>query len=44
MLHSTIILFLFLQEFMGKDAPSSILYNPETLKTKKNDPLFSIGK
>lgn len=36
--------FIYLQEFMGKDAPPSIIYTPEIGKTKRADPLFSIGK
>eukprot|EP00347_Sterkiella_histriomuscorum_P004703 403359433 len=31
-------------EFMGRDAPSSILYTPEPSKNKKQEPMFSIGK
>lgn len=32
------------QEFMGRDSPPSVLYNPDTSNTKRADPLFSIGK
>jgi len=29
---------------MGKDSPPSALYNPEAIKIRKAEPLFSIGK